>query len=67
MNGSLKKGLRSLFPRSLVRHRILTGPLRGSTIVTSWHDYPAAILGRTELALLDWFANNVGTARHGWI
>jgi FkbM family methyltransferase len=60
MNGRLKEGLRSLFPRSLVRHRILTGPLRGSAIVTSWHDYPAAILGRTEQALLQWFANNVG-------
>ena len=59
MNGRLKKGLRKLFPRSLVRHRILAGPLRGSTIVTSWHDYPAAILGRTEEALLDWFTNNV--------
>jgi FkbM family methyltransferase len=60
MNERLKRGLRSLFPRSLVRHRIMAGPLRGSDIVTSWHDYPAAILGRTELALLDWFANNVG-------
>lgn len=59
MNGRLKKRLRRLFPRSLVRHRILAGPLRGSMIVTSWHDYPAAILGRTEQALLDWFANNV--------
>jgi len=28
-------------------------------IVTSWHDYPAAILGRTERPLLDWFAKNV--------
>jgi len=60
MNGRLKEGLRSLFPRSLVRHRILGGPLRGYTIVTSWHDYPAAILGRTEQALLEWFAQNVG-------
>src|ERR1035441_277037 len=60
MNGRLKEGLRSLFPRSLVRHRILGGPLRGSTIVTSWYNYPAAILGRTEPALLEWFANNVG-------
>ena len=60
MNGRLKEGLRSLFPRSLVRHRILGGPLRGCAIVTSWHDYPAAILGRTEQALLEWFANNVG-------
>lgn len=60
MNGRLKQGLRSLFPRSLVRHRILSGPLRGSAIVTSWHDYPAAILGRTEPLLLEWFAKNVG-------
>jgi FkbM family methyltransferase len=37
----------------------LGGPLRGSFIVTSWHDYPAAILGRTEAALLDYFKNNV--------
>jgi FkbM family methyltransferase len=28
-------------------------------IVTSWHDYPAAILGYTERSLLHWFANNV--------
>jgi len=60
MNGRLKEGLRSLFPRSLVRHRILGGPLRGCAIVTSWHDYPAAILGRTEKALLEWFTDNVG-------
>jgi FkbM family methyltransferase len=33
--------------------------LRGLQIVTSWHDYPAAILGTTETALLEWFAANV--------
>lgn len=60
MNRRLKEGLRQLFPRSLTRHRILGGPLRGSAIVTSWHDYPAAILGRTERRLLECFANNVG-------
>ena len=60
MNGRLKEGLRNLLPRSLARHRILGGPLRGSAIVTSWHDYPAAILGKTELALLKWFGKNVG-------
>jgi FkbM family methyltransferase len=38
----------------------LAGPLRGSVIVTSWYDYPAAILGRTERPLLECFANNVG-------
>lgn len=60
MNGHLKEGLRRLFPRSLKPHKILGGPLRGSTIVTSWHDYPAAILGRTEGPLLECFSNNVG-------
>lgn len=40
-------------------HRILAGRLRGVRIVTSWHDYPAAILGRTERALLEWFEQNV--------
>ncbi len=33
--------------------------MRGRVIVTSWHDYPGAILGRTERPLLDWFARNV--------
>lgn len=28
-------------------------------IVTSWHDYPGAILGRTETSLLAWFTENV--------
>ncbi|HLV88242.1 MAG TPA: FkbM family methyltransferase [Candidatus Sulfotelmatobacter sp.] len=59
MNPGLKEELRHLLPRSLRRHRILAGPLRGSAIVTSWHDYPAAILGRTERALLEWFDRNV--------
>src|ERR1700680_4634972 len=40
-------------------HRILGGPLRGRIIVTSLHDYPGAILGRTEKPLLSWFQLNV--------
>ena len=49
---------RALLPPSLRPHRILSGPLRGCRIVTSWRDYPAAILGRTEIPLLDWcYAN----------
>lgn len=28
-------------------------------MVTSWHDYPAGITGRTERQLLDWFAASV--------
>ena len=60
MNESLKGVLRRFLPRTLSEHTILGGPLRGSEIVTSWHDYPAAILGRTEDALLDYFKNQVG-------
>lgn len=60
MNERLKGVLRRSLPRSLRPHKILGGPLRGRVIVTSWHDYPAAILGRTEGALLDYFTNNVG-------
>ena len=59
MNRRLKENLREFLPRGLRRHRILGGPLRGRAIVTSWHDYPAAILGRTERALLQWFKANV--------
>jgi FkbM family methyltransferase len=46
-------------PRTVRAHRILGGPLRGCRIVTSWHDYPGAILGRTERALLEWFERHV--------
>lgn len=55
-----KENLRKLLPRSPRRQRILSGPLRGTSLVTSWHDYPAAILGLTERPLLRWFAENVG-------
>lgn len=33
--------------------------MRGRIIVTSWHDYPGAILGRTELGLIGWFQGHV--------
>jgi FkbM family methyltransferase len=58
MNKTLKSFARSCLPRSIRRHHILAGPLRGLHIVTSWYDYPAAILGYTERPLLDWFAQN---------
>lgn len=48
-------------PKTVRSHRILAGRLRGYRIVTSWHDYPAAILGRTEQALLRWFEQHVHT------
>src|SRR5207245_188128 len=57
--GLLKERMRRLLPRRVRPHRILSGPLRGLRIVTSWHDYPAAILGRTERPLLKWFERHV--------
>jgi FkbM family methyltransferase len=51
--------VRSMFPTKLAPHRVLSGPLRGARIVTSWYDYPAAILGKTEKELLAWFQQNV--------
>lgn len=59
MNQRLKSLLRSLMPKVVKDKRILRGPLRGYRIVTSWHDYPGAILGRTERPLIDWFEKNV--------
>jgi len=54
-----KTVLRKFLPRSIRAHCILSGPIKGECIVTSWHDYPSAILGRTERPLLDWFSANV--------
>jgi len=51
--------LRALLPRTIRPRRIVGGPLRGAWLVTSWHDYPAGLTGRTERALLDWFAQHV--------
>lgn len=59
MNPTLKEFLRRRLPRRIRPQRILAGPLRGKLIVTSWHDYPAAILGRTERPLLEWFEKTV--------
>jgi len=65
-DGRLKAGIRRFLPKGIRPHRILSGPLRGFRIVSSWHDYPAAILGRTERALLEWFERNVG-AGETWL
>jgi len=59
MNAALKSLLRRYLPRRVTSHRILSGSLRGQRIFTSWHDYPAAILGYTERPLLAWFARCV--------
>ncbi len=62
----LKAQIRRFLPKTIRAHRILGGRLRGYRIVTSWHDYPAAILGRTERALLDWFERHVA-AGETWL
>jgi FkbM family methyltransferase len=55
----LKSCVRPLLPKQVASHRILSGPLKGHIIITSWHDYPAAILGLTERPLLEWLSRNV--------
>jgi FkbM family methyltransferase len=59
MNPKFKAFFRGLLPKSIRTHHIWAGPLRGHSIVTSWRDYPAAILGFTERPLLNWLAANV--------
>jgi FkbM family methyltransferase len=53
------QAIRALLPRTIRPRRIVAGPLRGAWLVTSWHDYPAGLTGRTERPLLEWFAGNV--------
>ena len=55
----MRQWLRLLLPRAIRPRRVLGGPLRGVWLVTSWHDYPAALTGRTERALLDWLRDRV--------
>lgn len=50
---------RPLLPRTRRPHRILAGPLRGCRLVTSWYEYPAALLGYTESSLLRWLSATV--------
>ena len=59
MDKRVKGLIRSIMPRTIRPRRIVGGPLRGTWLVTSWHDYPAGLSGRTERALLDWFAAHV--------
>jgi FkbM family methyltransferase len=63
---TVKELIRKLLPGAIKPHRIWTGPLRGRWIVTSWHDYPAAILGRTEAPLLEWLERQV-SAGETWL
>jgi FkbM family methyltransferase len=55
----MNEAVRALLPRAIRPRRILAGPLRGAWLVTSWHDYPAGLTGRTERALLAWFQQHV--------
>ena len=59
MDKRVKGLIRSIMPRTIRPRRIVGGPLRGAWLVTSWHDYPAGLSGRTERALLDWFSAHV--------
>ena len=54
-----KESVRRFLPRRVRAHRIMSGDLRGLKLLTSWHDYPGAILGTTEKPLLEWFARTV--------
>jgi FkbM family methyltransferase len=63
VGSGLKAQIRRCMPKTVRSHRILAGRLRGYRIVTSWHDYPGAILGRTEQALLRWFEQHVRTGQ----
>lgn len=62
----MKQVVRALLPKAVKPHRVLGGPLRGARILTSWHDYPAAILGRTERPLLEWLRTHV-VAGQTWL
>lgn len=55
----VKSAVRPWLPRKLRAHRVFTGPLQGARIVTSWHDYPAGIIGLTERSLIGWFHRHV--------
>jgi FkbM family methyltransferase len=55
----VKENLRQILPTAVRPRRILAGPLRGDYIVTSWHDYPAALLGYAEPDLMAWLKATV--------
>jgi FkbM family methyltransferase len=59
MNKHLKASIRKMLPKQYRPHRIMSGPLSGMRIVTSWNDYPSAIMGYNERPLLRWLDQNV--------
>jgi FkbM family methyltransferase len=66
MKKAAKEWVRLILPTTVKAHRIRGGRLKGRQIVTSWHDYPAAITGRTEAKLVDWFFEHVRPG-HVWL
>lgn len=63
MKEKIKRLTRLLLPRVKRKRRIHSGRLKGKYIVTSYYDYPAAILGYTEAPLIDWFQKNVNSGQ----
>jgi FkbM family methyltransferase len=55
-----------MLPRTVRRHRIWGGPLKGRYLYASWKNYPRAILGRAEPELIDWLWSNA-TAGEVWL
>jgi FkbM family methyltransferase len=66
MGKGLKSRVRSMAPRQLKKHRILSGPLRGFFIVTSWQHYHTGIIGSTEPSLIAWF-NKTAQPGETWL
>jgi FkbM family methyltransferase len=58
MSSKVKTVLRNLLPRRIKPHRILAGPLRGRTMVTSWHHNFTSLTGKTEPDLVAWLQRN---------
>ncbi|MFP5275985.1 MAG: FkbM family methyltransferase [Acidobacteriota bacterium] len=50
--------LRKMLPTRVRPRRIISGPLQGRLLATSWHDYPAALIGRAERDLIAWIQAN---------
>ncbi len=59
MNETVKRLLRPLLPRTYRAYSIKSGALAGNYIVTSWRDYPAAIMGYAEQELTAWLLRHV--------
>ena len=54
----IKARLRVLLPKGFRSYRIMAGSLKGLRLVTSLRDYPSALLGYSERALMKWILSN---------